>query len=73
MPYFSRNCDADELHLICRGEMIYETDFGNTEVGESSKIAAHAGVLGEAMSTQLTWLEMERKTMALRNTNSRKL
>src|SRR2546425_314863 len=27
MRHFFRNCDADELHLISRGEMIYETDF----------------------------------------------
>jgi homogentisate 1,2-dioxygenase len=34
MPYFVRNCDADEVHLISRGEMVFETDFGDIEVGE---------------------------------------
>ena len=28
MPYFCRNCDADELHLVSRGEITYETDCG---------------------------------------------
>jgi homogentisate 1,2-dioxygenase len=34
MPYFLRNCDGDEVHLISRGEMVFETDFGDIEIGE---------------------------------------
>lgn len=32
MPYFYRNCVADELHVISVGTMTYETDFGDIEV-----------------------------------------
>ena len=44
MPYFWRNCDADEVHLISQGEMIFETDFGNIEVGEREMIVIPKGV-----------------------------
>jgi hypothetical protein len=44
MPYFFRNCDADELHLISCGEMTYETDFGNIEVGEREMLLIPKGV-----------------------------
>ena len=33
-PCFFRNCDADELHFINTGHMIFETDFGEIEVHE---------------------------------------
>jgi len=44
MPYFYRNCDADELHLVSRGEMTYETDFGEVEVGEREFLVIPKGV-----------------------------
>ena len=44
MPYFFRNCDADELHLVSRGEMTYETDFGNITVGERQFLLIPKGV-----------------------------
>ena len=44
MPYFFRNCDADELHLVSRGEMTYETDFGNITVGEREFLLIPKGV-----------------------------
>jgi len=44
MQYFFRNCDADELHLINRGEMIYETDFGDIAVGEREFLLLPKGV-----------------------------
>lgn len=44
MPYFFRNCDADELHLVSRGRMLYETDFGNIEVGERDFLLIPKGV-----------------------------
>lgn len=44
MPYFFRNCDADELHVISRGEITYETDFGNINVGEGDLLLIPKGV-----------------------------
>jgi homogentisate 1,2-dioxygenase len=44
MPFFLRNCDADEVHLVSRGHMIYETDFGNIEVGERELLLIPKGV-----------------------------
>jgi homogentisate 1,2-dioxygenase len=44
MPYFYRNLDADELHLISRGQMTYETDFGNLEVKEQDFVLIPKGV-----------------------------
>lgn len=44
MPYFFRNCDADELHLISRGTMTYETDFGNIEAQERDFVLIPKGV-----------------------------
>ncbi len=43
MPYMFRNCDADEIHLISRGSMKYETDFGNITVGESEFLVIPKG------------------------------
>lgn len=44
MPHFFRNCDADELHLVSRGEMIYETDFGNVKARERDFLLIPKGV-----------------------------
>jgi len=44
MPYFFRNCDADEVHLISRGEMIFKTDFGDIEVSEREMLLIPKGV-----------------------------
>jgi homogentisate 1,2-dioxygenase len=44
MPYFFRNCDADELHLISQGDMIYETDFGVIEVHDRDFLLIPKGV-----------------------------
>lgn len=44
MPYFFRNCSADEIHLISQGQMTYETDFGNIEVGEREFLLIPKGV-----------------------------
>jgi homogentisate 1,2-dioxygenase len=44
MPYFFRNCDADEVHLISRGQMTYETDFGEIEVSERELLVIPKGV-----------------------------
>ena len=44
MPFFFRNCNADELHLISRGEMIYETDFGNISVSDGDFVLIPKGV-----------------------------
>jgi homogentisate 1,2-dioxygenase len=44
MPYFFCNCDADEVHLISQGEMLFETDFGNIEVGERELLLIPKGV-----------------------------
>jgi homogentisate 1,2-dioxygenase len=52
MPYFYRNCDADELHLINKGKMVYETDFGNIEVGERDFLVIPKGVTYRASVNQ---------------------
>jgi homogentisate 1,2-dioxygenase len=44
MPYFFRNCDADELHLISRGEMTYETDLGSLSVGARDFLLIPKGI-----------------------------
>ncbi len=44
MPYFFRNCDADELHLISKGEMTYETDFGVIDVKDRDFLLLPKGV-----------------------------
>jgi homogentisate 1,2-dioxygenase len=44
MPYFFRNCDADELHLISQGDLIYETDFGTIEVHDRDFLLIPKGV-----------------------------
>ncbi len=44
MPYFFRNCDADELHLVSRGRMTYETDCGIITVGEREFLLIPKGV-----------------------------
>jgi len=44
MPYFYRNCDADELHFVNRGTINYETDFGNLTVGAREFILIPKGV-----------------------------
>jgi len=44
MPYFFRNCDADEVHLVSCGEMVYETDFGEIGVGEREFLLIPKGV-----------------------------
>lgn len=44
MPYFFRNCDADELHLISKGEMTYETDFGAIDVHDRDFLLIPKGV-----------------------------
>lgn len=44
MPYFFRNCDADELHHVSRGRMSFETDFGNITVGENEFLLIPKGV-----------------------------
>ena len=44
MPYFFRNCNADELHLISQGKMTYETDFGALEVQERDFIRIPKGI-----------------------------
>jgi homogentisate 1,2-dioxygenase len=44
MPYFVRNCDADEVHLISRGAMVFETDFGDIEVSEREILVMPKGV-----------------------------
>ena len=44
MPYFARNCNADELHLISRGAMTYETDFGTVEVKERDFLVIPKGI-----------------------------
>jgi homogentisate 1,2-dioxygenase len=44
MPFFFRNCDADELHLINQGDMTYETDFGNIEVHDRDVLIIPKGV-----------------------------
>jgi len=44
MPYFFRNCDADELHLISKGQMTYETDFGTIEVHDRDFLLIPKGV-----------------------------
>ena len=44
MPYFVRNCDADEVHLVSRGEMVYETDFGVIDLGERELLVIPKGV-----------------------------
>ncbi len=44
MPYFYRNCDSDELHLMNRGEMTYETDFGNIKVKERDFLLIPKGI-----------------------------
>ena len=49
MPYFFRNCDADELHLMSRGTMIYETDFGNITVGEREFLLIPKGITYRAL------------------------
>src|SRR5918999_1896260 len=49
MPYFFRNCDADELHIVSRGEMTYETDFGNIEVSEREMLLIPKGVTYRAL------------------------
>jgi len=59
MPYFSRNCDADECHIVSVGEMTYETDFGNIEVGPRDLIIIPKGV------TYRTTLERPQDTLRL--------
>ena len=44
MPYFFRNCDADELHVISQGRMTYETDFGVIEVQERDFLLIPKGI-----------------------------
>jgi homogentisate 1,2-dioxygenase len=44
MPYFVRNCNADELHVISEGHMTYETDFGVIDVGERDLLVIPKGV-----------------------------
>lgn len=44
MPFFFRNCDADELHIISQGELSYETDFGNLSVGPRDLLVIPKGV-----------------------------
>jgi homogentisate 1,2-dioxygenase len=44
MPYFYRNCDSDELHLVNQGEMVYESDFGNIRVKEREFLLIPKGV-----------------------------
>ena len=44
MPYFFRNCNADELHLTSRGQMTYETDFGSIEVQDGDFLLIPKGV-----------------------------
>ncbi|HVO94043.1 MAG TPA: homogentisate 1,2-dioxygenase, partial [Terriglobales bacterium] len=44
MPYFFRNCDADEVHLVSQGQMVFETDFGAIEVGERELLVIPKGV-----------------------------
>ena len=49
MPYFFRNCDADELHFVNRGNVVYETDFGNLNVGERELVLIPKGVTYRAL------------------------
>ncbi|HEY3117435.1 MAG TPA: hypothetical protein VGK54_11900 [Chloroflexota bacterium] len=44
MPFFCRNGDADELHIISRGSYTYETDFGTIEAGERDLLLIPKGV-----------------------------
>lgn len=44
MPYFLRNCSADEVHVISEGEMTYETDFGTIDVQERDLLVIPKGV-----------------------------
>jgi homogentisate 1,2-dioxygenase len=44
MPFFFRNCDADELHLISSGQMTYETDFGAIDVRDRDFLLIPKGV-----------------------------
>jgi homogentisate 1,2-dioxygenase len=44
MPYFFRNCSADELHVISRGDLTYETDFGEIEVRDRDVLVIPKGV-----------------------------
>lgn len=49
MPYFERNCDADEVHLVSRGSFVYQTDFGDIEVGERDILVIPKGVTYRAL------------------------
>lgn len=44
MAHFFRNCTSDELHVISRGRMAYETDFGTIEVAERDLLVIPKGV-----------------------------
>src|ERR1051325_9632801 len=44
MQSFWRNCDADELHLISRGNLRYETDFGSISVEPGDFLLIPKGV-----------------------------
>ena len=44
MPYYFRNCDADELHFVNRGTLRYETDFGNLTVNGREFVVIPKGV-----------------------------
>ncbi|MPZ13039.1 MAG: hypothetical protein GEU73_01200 [Chloroflexi bacterium] len=48
MPFFFRNCDADEVHLISRGQFTYETDFGSIDVNEREFLVIPKGVTHRA-------------------------
>ncbi|MBM2810807.1 MAG: Homogentisate 1,2-dioxygenase [Chloroflexi bacterium] len=44
MPHFFRNCNADELHVVLRGAMVYDTDFGRLEASDGDLIVIPKGI-----------------------------
>jgi homogentisate 1,2-dioxygenase len=44
MPYFFRNCSADELHVISRGALTYETDLGDVDAHDRDVLVIPKGV-----------------------------
>lgn len=49
MPYFFRNCDADELHMVSKGRFTYETDFGVITAQERDFVLIPKGVTYRAL------------------------
>jgi homogentisate 1,2-dioxygenase len=44
MPFYFRNCNADELHFVLKGQMTFDTDFGRLEVGDGDFVVIPKGI-----------------------------